>query len=133
MQSTSLSEPEVDAELCRVFEKHAAYKSPQCKRVACAIIKQAMRSAGSVWPDDEMLMEVIKTLVGDDKNCVGTAWRWLGKLRIITQTGEHRKSNSKAAKGHRIFEWHLANWQLARVFLKRNDQAYEPSQRELFT
>lgn len=121
---------EADAELSQVERLQQAFKASNLRSVACAILKTAMAHGGYVWPDELVL--VVKTLAGDDKNVVGTAWRWLGKCKIISRTQERRRSQSKASKGREVTRWKLSAWRTAETFLKRNDSTFKPGQQEFF-
>lgn len=123
---------EQDAELAQVAACQQAFKSPRLRTVACTIIKAAMANSGVIWPDDTMLIACVRNLAGDDKNVVGTAWRWLGKIKIMTRTTERRRSQSKASKGREVTKWRIDKWNLARTFLARNGAAAEHPQQELF-
>jgi hypothetical protein len=118
-----------DLEMADVFAAQTAFKSPKLRRVACAILRTAMANGGSVWPDDSALAPVVSSLAGDDKNCVGTAWRWLGKVKLMERGGKRRRSGSGTSKGREIAEWRLAAWRVAETFLARNEVPHEPDQR----
>jgi hypothetical protein len=126
------TEKEQDAALSRVMEKHAAFKHPNLTRMACAIIRAAMQSGGGCWPDDESLILAARQLSGADKNVIGTAYRWLGNLKIMERMNLHRKSLSKSSKGREVAQWRLRSWRLAETFLSRNEPRHRVGQQEFF-
>jgi hypothetical protein len=122
-----------DAKVAHAFELQAAFKSPTLRKLSCAIIKASLRNEDySIWPDDAALGELIESIRGSDKNCVGTAWRWLGKCGILSRGMERRGSTAGSSRGREIAQWHIDNVSLARTFLLRNDVKYVPDQTELF-
>ena len=129
-----MTNTEIDAELGNVLAKHAAWKSVQLSRIAAAIVKAALSSEdGNVWPDDPQVNAIAETIVGNDKNCIGTAWRWLGRAGVMTRGMARRRSTAGSSKGREIAEWRIANRAIAQSFLSRNNVKYEPPQRDLFS
>lgn len=124
---------EQDNRLGDVFARQIAFKNPRLIFVATAIVKSALeRNGAGVFPDEPSLVAVTKSLAGDDKNVVGTSWRWLGKCGVMARTEKRRKSTTGASKGREIAEWKIADYKLAQTFVTRNDGAYKPPQAELF-
>lgn len=120
--------------MSRVFEKVTAFKSPRLRFAACAIVKRALECNGDgIYPDDEKLVKAWTTLGMDDKNVIGNAWRWCGRLKIIERGTGRRPSTAKSSNGREVAEWRVVNFPLARTFLKRNDIVDDPEQKELFT
>ena len=132
METEPMTSEQQDAALSRVFEKQIAFKSPQCLRVACAIVKTALlRNGEGVFPDDPQIIKVVEALAGDDKNCVGTAWRWVGKVKIMERSQARRKSTAASSHGREIAGWTVKSRSLAEAFLRRNAAAFDAAQKEL--
>lgn len=98
------------------------------------IVKAALRCNGDgVWPDDDTIVAEVESLSGYDKNIVGNAWRWVGKVGLLCRGDKRRRSTAGASKGREIAEWRVLNVPLARTFLSRNGAAMESNQKELFS
>lgn len=122
-----------DAKLALATDLQMAFKHPTSARIACAVVKAALGSADRrVWPDDEAIVAVVAKLDGADKNCVGIAWRMLGRVGVLERLGDRRRSKAGPSKGREIAEWRVKDMRLASVFLSRNGAALEPVQKELF-
>ena len=133
MEKEPLTHEQQDAELSRVLEKQVAWKIPQLQKIACAIVSAALKNDGEgVWPDDPTVVDVVEQINIDDRNCVGTAWRLLGKVKLLERTQDRRKSTTKASRGTEIARWRLVSYPLARAFLRRNGYSMELGQKELF-
>ena len=123
---------EQDAELATIAALQQAFKGGNLRLVATAIIRAAIAAGGCIWPDDDNIMSTTKLLAGEDKNVVGTAYRWLGKANILERTEKRRRSESKASKGREVTMWRIRNWNLAKLFLRRNEENHIASQQEMF-
>jgi hypothetical protein len=109
------------AHLETVKDRQQAFKSEVMRLAAVMITRTALHNSG-VWPDDYSISQI----ASDDRNCIGSAYRWLRNAGIIEMTDEHRSSTAEGAKGRIIFKWRLKDEKLARAFLARNDRSEEP-------
>ena len=125
---------QVDAALSRVLERQVSFKSGKLRMVCCEIVKTALQcnGGGGVWPDHPHLIRLVSELGGDDKNIVGSAWRLLGKVRVLERGAGRRRSAAGPSKGREIAEWRVVSRKLAETFIARNDGKYESPQLEMF-
>ena len=129
----SVSEPltreRTDAELAQVFALQEAWKDAPMRTITCTIIREALKKNGSgIWPDEPAIVAAVQALSSDDKNCVGTAWRWALKIGLLERSNEHRRSTAGSTKGREIAKWHVARRSACESFLRRNAAAFEAAQ-----
>lgn len=119
---------QIDATLDAVALKQFVWKSERLKAVACAIVKQLLTDGSEGWPDEFLYKDLAK----EDCNCVGMAFRFLAKNRIITQTGRHKRSQGDKSHGRIIWQYRIDSAALANTFLQRNGaHALQLRQQEL--
>lgn len=122
-----------DAQLAEVFALQAAWKDGPMRRMVCVIIREALKKDGAgIWPDEPAIADEVARLSPDDKNCVGTAWRWTLKLGLLDRGKERRRSTAGSTRGREIAHWTVAKRGACEAFLRRNGAAFEAAQRELF-
>lgn len=92
------------------------WKTDTMKTVAVRICLAAIRCT-SFYPDQVDLDGVPEA----DCNCVGTVYRVLRLLGVISKTGRFRCSASGASKHRTVFEWSLTSFRRAQRLLERND------------
>ena len=102
----------------RVLPLQVAFKDPVIREVARRIAARALEFL-TVWPDEVLIDDLHIT----DRNCVGSAYHWLGPkgAGIICQDfAQRRTSKAAGANARAIFAWRLADRRLAEVFLERS-------------
>ncbi len=126
-----LTKETTDAELAQVFALQAAWKDGPMRTVACTIVRSALaRNGTGVWPDAPEIVESVQKLRMEDRNCVGTAWRWMLVTGLLTRSGERRRSTAGTTRGREIARWDIAKRAAAETFLRRNAAAFEPAERQ---
>jgi len=115
-----MNDTEIDQHLDDVALKHLTWKPTIMRVIACRIVTTALHhgSAG-IWPDEINIADILNV----DKNCVGSAWRFLRMAGVIAESRNFRRSKSPASRGRNIFQHWLASEAKARMFLARNGQA----------
>ena len=132
MQNTKLTNEQIDAELAHVLEVQVSFKNRNMLAIACGVVQAALEKNGSgIWPDDESVLKVTANVAGDDKNCIGTAWRLLLRVGLLSRTGDRRRSTAASSKGREIARWTCSNRRLCETFLSRNKWVFEKDQKEL--
>lgn len=56
----------------------------------------------------------------DDRNCIGTAFKQLMGIGVLTRMEQHRRSKREGQKGRLVWKYRLASEPLARCFMARN-------------
>jgi hypothetical protein len=118
---------EARAHLERVKDLQEAFKPAAVRWYACEVVETALGN-GWVWPDEVAL----DGLAEEDKNCVGSVYRWLVHIGLLSRSAHFRRSEAEGAKGRTIFRYDLVCHALARTFLDR--QGHEqpaPRQEEM--
>ena len=108
----------MSTERTRVLPLQLAFKDAVTREVARRIAARALHFF-IVWPDEVKTDDLDLT----DKNCVGSAYHWLGPkgAGIICQDFSLRRtSKASGANGRAIFGWRLKDAHLAKTFLERS-------------
>jgi len=123
-----MNRSQIDHHLEQVKDRQIAFKNPAIRGVAVRVIKTAIGSPESFFPD-----QVEHTDLADaDRNTIGSAFRLLVNAGLIARADSYRRSTASGAKGRTIFGYLLINRSLAETFLSRNGAATKPSQLDLF-
>jgi|GEM_PF-2443075 len=101
--------------------KQLVWKPSTMRNVARRIVERALACDGGFWPD-ELPHD---GLSDSDRHCIGTAWRLLIRFGIIAQTGQYRRSQSPHRNSGAVFQYRLASWHRATLFLQRNPATFE--------
>lgn len=103
-----------DAVLYTVAAKQMAFK-PGAVRNTMLDITEQLLSDRIRWGDEFEL-----TPGPDDRNCIGTAFKQLMSVGIVTRMEQHRRSQRAGQKGRTVWKYRLASESLARTFMARN-------------
>lgn len=117
---TTQTPAEIDAALGDVALKQLAFKSEPMRRISVAIVQCALRKRTMdepLWPDEVDLSFIAQ----EHRNCIGTAWRMLTRVGVLSRSEHYRRSLNKTTRGRVIFAHYLKNHALAMTFLKRNN------------
>lgn len=115
---------EIDNHLQDVGLNLLCFKPSVMRSVMVAIVENLL--AEKHWLDEMTLPE----LGPEDKNAIGGAMKTLAGRGIIKRmegAGDHRRSKSDARRGGLAWRYIIENENLARTFLKRNDQQLPPA------
>lgn len=111
----------IDNELDAATIAQLTWKPGTCALVALAIAKAFLNSpTNSVWSDTVTLPQ----LNMEDKNCIGTTWRRLAKMGLITRmegATDHRRSQNKSRKGGTAWRYVAQSPALLRSYVSRNE------------
>lgn len=116
-------------QLDKIALRQLTWKPGVIRNIAVDIVEQILRPPFTIWPDKISHTSVLP----DDRNTVGIAWRLLARADVIQQTGNYRKSNADGRRSGTVFEYQLKSRARAKTFLQRNKRMIQPSdQPELF-
>jgi len=103
-----------DAALYDVAARQLAF-NPGVIRNTMLDIAEQLLSDRIRWGDEFEL-----SADGQNRNCVGTAYRLLMRAGIIGRMEQHRRSQRDGQKGRTVWKYRLASESLARTFIARN-------------
>lgn len=111
------AEHPANALLDAVALKQFVWKSATMQLIGVAVLKAALESPASLWPD-EIDLSFVRNL---DKNCIGSVFRVLREQRFIEPTAAHRRSTAEAANGRIVWEYRVCHTGRVLALLKRTD------------
>lgn len=121
-----MNNAKINTHLENVKDLQMAFKSQVVKNVARNIVEVALIK-GHLWPDDIDTSNVEK----QDKNCIGSVYRWLCNINVLVRGGEFRRSKSDGSRGRTIFKYHLVSRSKANAFLRANGMVVKTGQLDL--
>ncbi len=102
--------------LAEVSQAQWLWKSPQLIAIAVAVVKFMVEHDGAHYTDEVDLSFVH----ADDKNLIGNVWLPLKNRGLLVMTEHWRRSTKPASKKRLVWQYRIANYSLAREFLRRN-------------
>lgn len=118
---------QIETHLEKVKDLQQLFKSDRLRALVQSILGVAV-DKGGVWPDEVN----VESVAMEDRNCIGSAWRWLCNAGLLTRTSNFRRSQSDNAKGRTIFFHKLTSERLARLVIgKPKGEPSKPEQMKL--
>lgn len=105
---------ETEAALYDVAARQMAFKPGPVRNTMLDVAEQLL-SDRIKWGDEFEL-----TPGPNDRNCIGTAFKQLMSIGVVSRMNLHRRSKRKGQNGRTVWKYRLASEPLARLFMSRN-------------